>query len=472
MGGVTPARSGAAAAFGSALGEREAATLAWACAFALMTTALLWPALSNRFPVIFYDTGGYLMAAIDGTLVNGRSALYGAFLALGIPLDFWPNVIAQAAATAWIVILTLRVHGFRRPWLAAMLIMGLAVFTSLPWYAAQLMPDVLVPAATLALYLLAFRSALLRRWEILSLAAIIAFAMASHMSILALALGLIACGAALALVATRMRWTRPNVALPAITVIALALLSNLALAGRLAFTPGGTSFVFGRLVQDGIVARYLDDMCPDETIRLCAYRDELPGTADEWLWDPSPLAKLGGWDAYEDEARRIIIDTLQRYPGMHVKSAIAATLAQFVQAQTGDGLTPWQWTTHWAIEIKAPNAYPKLMAARQQQEDYDFPSNFAWLNYAHVPVLALSFIALPILLVGGRVRRPAKTLCATVLLALIGNAAICGVFSNPHDRYQSRLAPLAPLAVAIAMLGVRPQRRAIPVLSSAAVRPG
>ena len=31
------------------------------------------------------------------------------------------------------------------------------------------------------------------------------------------------------------------------------------------------------------------------------------------------------------------------------------------------------------------------------------------------------------------------SLPALVLLGLVGNAIICGTFSNPHDRYQSRV---------------------------------
>jgi hypothetical protein len=49
-------------------------------------------------------------------------------------------------------------------------------------------------------------------------------------------------------------------------------------------------------------------------------------------------------------------------------------------------------------------------------------------------------------------------LCLTILLALAFNAAICGVFSHPVDRYQSRLMPLALLAMAL--LGVNSWRRA------------
>jgi hypothetical protein len=43
----------------------------------------------------------------------------------------------------------------------------------------------------------------------------------------------------------------------------------------------------------------------------------------------------------------------------------------------------------------------------------------------------------------------AAALCLVILLALAANAAICGVFSHPVDRYQSRLVPLAPLAMAL-----------------------
>jgi hypothetical protein len=428
--------------------------LVWPCAFALMLAALLWPALVNGFPLVFYDTGGYLARPFEQTLDIGRSALYGAFLALGIPLDFWPNIVAQAALAAWLVILTLRTHGFGgRSALALLVVFALAALTSLPWYAAQLMPDILVPAAVLALYLVAFRR--LRPWEAFSLCAVIAFAVASHMVTLGLMLGLLTVILGLRLIGSRL--ARPRLAAPVTAIvagIALALLSNLALTGRFAFTPGGTTIAFIRLVDDGIVKRYLDDKCPDVTIRLCAYRGELPEDRDDWLWNEnSPLGKLGGWRAYEDEAQRIILESLALYPGLHLKSALSNTLEQLGRAATGDGLAGWTWHARWAMERYAPAVYPRLMAARQQKEQLDF----TLLNAVHIPVFFLSMAALPILagLVGTRVRRPAAALALFVFLALLGNAAICGVLAAPYDRYQSRLAALAPLAVAIAALGWR-----------------
>jgi hypothetical protein len=82
---------------------------------------------------VFYDTGGYLARPFEQTLEIGRSALYGAFLALGAKLDFWPNIMAQAALAVWLLVLTLRAHGLgNRPALALFVALALAVLTSLP----------------------------------------------------------------------------------------------------------------------------------------------------------------------------------------------------------------------------------------------------------------------------------------------------------------------------------------------------
>jgi len=440
---------------------------AWAAALPVVLAALLWPALWNGFPIVYYDTGGYLARPFEGTLGNGRSALYGAFLALGIPLDFWPNVIAQAALVAWLVVLTLRVNGLGgRPALATVVVIGLCVLTGLPWYAAQLLPDILVPVAVLSLHLLAFQDEAIRPWERLILAAALAFAIASHMTILALALGLMV---ALALWRAFTPWLnlpRPTfrvAALPVALGLLLALLSNFLIAGRFVFTPGGTNFVFGRLVQDGIVSRYLADHCPDPAIRLCPFHDDIAKrSANGWLWDQdSPLYRLGGFETFAPEAQRIAVATLIAYPGLHARMAAKAALDQFVSFATGDEIVSWTWHTHSALEQFAPQTYPAFRAARQQQA----PIDFSIMNTIHVPAAWLAIAGLPLILLAATRRRVplrAAALAVTVLLALVGNAIICGALSNPHDRYQSRLVPLAPLAVAIAALSYRRRGARVP----------
>ena len=52
-------------------------------------------------------------------------------------------------------------------------------------------------------------------------------------------------------------------------------------------------------------------------------------------------------------------------------------------------------------------------------------------------------------------------LAFTVAVAILGNAVVCGMFANPHDRYGARVVWLATLVVAIVpwLVGTRRNQR-------------
>jgi hypothetical protein len=434
-------------------------SMRWPLAALAMIAALIWPALWNGFPIVFYDTGGYLDAAMSGILSNGRSTLYGFFLRLGIPTNFWLNIVVQAGAVAWLIAATLRAHGLGgRPQLALSLTLAMAALTSLPWYAAQLMPDVLLPAGAIAVYLLAFRPGAFRLWEKALLGLIVAFAIAGHMATLALMLAITAALLLWRLLAPRWMWPQPALRYPVLAVgagVLLILCANLLIAGRFTFTPGGENFLFGRLIETGIAKRYLADHCPDPRLRICSFRNELPDKGDDWLWDiESPLRRIGGWEKFAGEAQHIVLDSLLAYPDLHLRAAVDGAVSQFFLLKSGDDITAWTWHTHGMLETRAPQVFPSFRAARQQRTGFDFSR----MNSLHVPVALGAVLSLPIIVLlsrGRRVRRSAGALALFVLLVLAGNAVICGVLSNPHARYQSRLVWLAPLALAAALAGMR-----------------
>jgi hypothetical protein len=416
-----------------------------------MLLALMAPALWNGFPLIFPDTGGYLDRPILGTLGMGRSALYGLFLYTGAPFSFWPNAVIQSALMVWLIVLIMRGHGLDgRPWLALGIVAMLTVCTSLPWFSGQLIPDILFPAAVLALYLLSFCNKRLARWERFMLAAVIAFAIPSHMAAAGVcvavfaALWLVPQFKPLALPKPRLWFAAGSIA----TGIVLCPISNLAITGNFAFTPGGSSFLFGRLIEDGIIARYLSEHCPDASLRLCDFKATLPDDADDWLWDEdSPFNKLGRWKGFRSEERAITRATLERYPFMHASTAVVATVTQFFTFQTEVGIEDNAPTVNMFGD-HFPHLFAQFMRARQQAEPFDV----APLNYLHVPVATLSVAGLGIALLFRRrlkIMPEAAALCLVILLALAANAAICGIFSHPVDRYQSRVVLLAPLAMAL-----------------------
>jgi hypothetical protein len=183
----------------------------------------------------------------------------------------------------------------------------------------------------------------------------------------------------------------------------------------------------------------------------------MPDNADDWLWDPdSPFRKLGGWELFGAEQKKIIVTTLERYPLMHLITAAQECLDQFLSFRTEVSLSDNAPTLE-TIADRAPALHPALMAARQQLGTV----NVGLLNAVHVPVEAAAIVALALILLLQRwlkVTLGGAALCATVLLALIANAVICGTFSHSVDRYQSRLAWLAPFAAGLALAGRRTRR--------------
>ncbi len=430
---------------------------AWIAAGAIGAIALIHPALINGFPLIFYDTAGYFERGLDWNLSPGRSLVYGLFTAVALPLGwgFWPVIAAQALLVVWLLHLAARcLECPSGPAATAAYAAVLAATTGIAWYAGQIMPDILAPVVVLGLYLLAFRGDRLGQAERWAVGLAVAFGIASHMSHLALATGLLIC---IALAAATLRRGPPGVrprVRPAAAAVLLGILAvpaaNGALAGHWGFTPGGQTFVFARLVHDGIVARFLADRCPSPEYRLCDFRDRMPATADDWVWSgDSPFHQIGGWEGGAEEMRRIAAESLRDYPWLHIAEAAGSVVEQFLFVRTGDGIDPEMWVVAGTIGDRLPDLLPAYLAARQQTGEL----GFAGINRLHVPVAYLSLGLAAAILGWSLWRGPADQAAFVlfVLVALLGNAAICGLMSNPHDRYQSRVVWLATVCVLLAL---------------------
>ena len=103
----------------------------------------------------------------------------------------------------------------------------------------------------------------LGRYERIGLFLIIAFAAATHSATLAVLIAIWIFAVPLLLLSGSGAFSN---LLPGGTALAtgaaMLLAANFALSGQLAWTPGGFGIAFGRMLQDGIVKRFLDDHCP------------------------------------------------------------------------------------------------------------------------------------------------------------------------------------------------------------------
>jgi hypothetical protein len=427
-----------------------------AAAFAA-TLMLLAPALWNGFPLLEYDTGGYLARWFEGTLEVSRSTVYGLFLVALARPDFWPAVVVQAALTVWVIALVLRAHKLGgRPLVLVVTVGLLSVSTTLPWIASILLTDIFAGLGVLALYLLVLRAETLTRWERVALVVLTGFSAATHSATLAVIFGLLAAALAVALLRGRLARSAGRIPMAGLGrgLAALALgpvmllAANYAVARQLAWTPGGIALSFGRMLQDGIVARFLADHCPDPRFKLCEHLDELPTDADVYFWGKSIFDRLGRFQGLDDEMRTIVVESLRDYPLWQIKAAASAVGRQLLAVKTGEGVLNSIWHTYSMMENFTPSVLPAMRAAHQQKGELDFRA----INQVHVPVaLASMLLLLGTIALARKQERFADLgpLAATAALAILGNAVVCGVLANPHDRYGARLVWIAALVVAL-----------------------
>lgn len=423
---------------------REAAWIAAAATF------LLWPAFYNGYPLLHVDSADYILLSLLVEPVPYRTLPYALLIRpLHGEASLWPVVVAQAGLTAWV--LRAAVLGLlerRRDLVYAVLILVLAVATGLPWFVSQVMPDLFAGLGLLALALLLALPRPGSRTGLLT--ALAALALACHASH-ALA-GLLLLAAAAIVLARRRAGLRPLL-LPGLAV-ALGIVAvpavNLAAGAGFFYSRGGEVFLLGRMVQDGLAKRYLDARCPDPGLTLCAYRDRLPATHNDFLWNrPEAFAAMGGWDAAIPEARRIVRESLLLFPLAHLRAALEAGAIQLVTLRTGSDIGHPATLSTPTVETVFPHEAMAYHAALQQRRALPFEA----LNRWQVPIqlAALAGLAALVAMAALRGRRRQAGFGALLLASLAANALVCGALSNPQDRYQSRVAWLAALGVGIAV---------------------
>jgi hypothetical protein len=254
----------------------------------------------------------------------------------------------------------------------------------------------------------------------------------------------------------RARTARPALSLfipPALAILALCAM-NLAAHGRFAISPYGNIFLLARVIGDGPGQEALRHDCPAAGWRLCAFASAMPSDSDTFLWDPgSPLYRAGGPKAVSADADAIIAAALRDDPTGEARAALANFWTQLCRFASGDGLQPWPAQVSPRIARDFPASEDAAYrAARQQRGVLSVP---AALGALHAAVALAGVLACVLLLGRRRLPHAHAAFLLTVLLSLPLNAAITGILSAPHDRYQARIMWLPAFAAAAILAGRR-----------------
>jgi len=420
----------------------------------LVAFMLLAPAFWNGYPLVYFDSEDYVELSFNWQPIIYRIMTYGTFVGIAQPFGtLWVVVWTQALMMAWML------HEAVWSWIARwrpQVFLGLgvvlSVFTGLPWVTSQVMADMFAGLAVLGMAVLAFGSAipLWRRWLLVP---IVALAICVHMSHVAVCMGLVLVLLGLWLGSKlSLRMPRPRIGLPVLAVMlgtATVPSVHYLATGRAFFSESGQVLQLALFVQDGLAKKYLDEVCPQGmALKMCEHKEELPYTADEFLWGDSPFDDMGGWKAMHDEAGIIVKGAIAMFPGDVARAMVNNTLTQLDLIGTGEDLVPMTWHFVRTQLKRYPGDFRAFRFARQQRRE---GISFDAINKVQVPVAQAAEIAmLGLLVVAWRRRdRISGGILIVVLLALLGNAFVCGALSNPHDRYQNRLVWLALMSAII-----------------------
>ena len=391
---------------------------------------LCWPALINRYPILFSDTHAFLIQAGDVRMIWDKPFAYGLFLRLlDLGISLWLPMVAQALLVSGLLWQVAARFSVATPARHGLICIILAAGSALPWVTDLMMPDIFAPVTVLALFLIAGGAG----WPMIVLAA---FAIASHLSHLVLA----AACCAMLLIRPPRRW---QVLAPLVLALAWLAATNVYFIGRLAISPYGSVFAMARLAGDGIVDKVLARHCPRPDWTLCAWQGRLSPDHNHVLWDPDgPVwSHAGGAIGIADEARAVGAAAIAEFPAAVASAAISNTIRQLGRVEIGDALIPdglEGGVTNSLTQYFAPGETARFRSSRQAQDGLR-----AWaepLNLPHAMLLGLGTLATIIFAARGR-----GGFAALVLAALVANAFATGALSGPHDRYQARIAWLVLL---------------------------
>jgi hypothetical protein len=188
-------------------------------------------------------------------------------------------------------------------------------------------------------------------------------------------------------------------------------------------------------------------------MKLYPYRDSLPESAPEFLWNPnSPLTKIGPWEQSLDEMKRInySVFTHAKCFQLYFSHYLKQLLANLKLHRVGEEFLSFKENTPpgWEIAFKFKNQEPQFLAAKQAEGFW--VNNLGTFNNL---LLFLLGVSVGINLVGLFLLKEHKQLKLFALLFLlfyIGNVLAVNIASG-GSRYFSRIDWLF-MAIAIFIL--------------------
>ena len=425
-----------------------------------LASMIMGVAIWNGFPLVYADTGTYLVSAMDGVVPEDRPYWYGVYLrwtVLGYPWP-WLPVTLQALLCALLILRLFRLHAPRtRVRLTAMVCTTILMLgTGLGWNAGQLMPDIFTGIGVLSLLLLWSDTGVL--WRTIAYSILVITSTWVHSSnLIIITLLVMAFLPAFGSGRPTLRQGWRGVMLTTVMAWLGLLQANRMADGEAYVAKGGHVFLMGRMVDSGMLPAWLDAHCPKEQLALCAYRDHLPANSQLFLWDAdSPLQHMGGWEATRQEYGHIVRSSFMepRFLWWHIRDGLRSTFVQLHLWTVGERLRgTWYREAdsppYQAIAQYLPDALPAYRSSRQCELPDGGEAVLQAADHGYQFTMVATALLMLVALLPGVLRRlglEKRVLLSMTISAVLIDCAVCAGSSIADDRFLSRISWILPLA--------------------------
>lgn len=419
------------------------------------------------------------------TEIGARSPYYGLLLYVTQRIgSIWLTTAIQAAIGAWLVFLMWRLATPAAPlWSAYAAQAAVAFGSSLPFFAAFMMPDVFSGyAATAAILLLVFWDRM-GAWTRVALGLLLAATMTFHTSHLLDVVGVLGV-AGLLFLFFRARPRAVLVQVLSVCVCVAAAIGATAVYKEAVKLKTGDEmrrppFLAFRVIADGPGREFLRARCGHgATYVLCQFRKLPMDDSQDMLWSDDRRKGIFNVTTYENrlqmerEETRFVIDAVAYDPLGQMVASLSNWIEQLVSIYLDDPLknphyflTNSYWSTTnlpWLINHAADCGRDHWGCAARLSVD-----GSAWL-YGALAIFGVAVVAVRLCradvqsaLARRRLdwsddRARLVAFLALLIAAVMINAFVCGALSGPFARYQARITWLISAAAAISAVSALP----------------
>lgn len=404
------------------------------------------PALYNQFPLVYSDTGTYLLSGFENWLPNDRPIFYGWFIAitsLGYWSIWWP-IFVQAFLLSFALNSLLSIFYTYHYRLLAVLALPFSLLGT-GWYTSQLMPDIFIAIGGLSLVYLG----LSKDWKTLNAYLNIGVLFLASLLHLSHFLVFLLCGILLLIAFKKMELIK-RVALFAIPILAALCIatSNYVYKGSFQLSNGSHLFLTAKLIDSGLMQDFLNETCADNNHVLCLYQDELPKDSRAFLWgSDSPLNQTGGWENSKEAYSKMLNHFFKDFRFMtgFVLDVLVSGASQLTQISAGSGLvSDWYQSLdsppYQAIQKVFPHELNPYLQSRQNTNLWKQGLDFTLINAFNYGLMVISLFWFLYLWFFQREQlKPYRLLIILILILIISNALVTGGLANVYDRLQARV---------------------------------